>query len=136
MASWYLDEGNAEDLGARLRTLGHDATTTREAGNKGLSDTRQLVVARSVDHLLATCNGRDFAALHGTLVTWANLWGVARETAHPGILIVPNGNEIRVDQLATILDEHVDRYPVLRGRCFAFRRRDGWNELFPAVQST
>ena len=37
---FYVDEDVTEDLGAALIELGHDALTTKDAGNKGLSDPR------------------------------------------------------------------------------------------------
>ena len=134
MASFYLDEGIAERLAALLIARRHPAVSTRDAGNKGLPDPQQLAFARATERVLITCNGRDFAALHEALVTWAALWGVSRVSAHHGILLVPTGNEIDAEDLAAIVVELVEREPDLRGRCFTWRWRDGWQEFLPPEQ--
>jgi hypothetical protein len=136
MANFYLDEGIAESLVARLTSAERDVLSTRDAGNKGQSDPRQLAFARQTGRVTITSDGRHFAALHETLVLWAGFWGIARSLVHPGILIVPNGNEIAVDQLVQIVTEVIARYPDLRGRCFAWSARTGWLELFAEEGTT
>jgi hypothetical protein len=131
-ASIDLDEGIAESLAERLDDIGHGTLSTRQAGNKGQTDPQQLAFAREAGRILVTCNGRDLAALHETLVIWAAFWDVPCESTHPGILIVPNGNEIGVEELAVAIADMLGRHSDLGSHCFAYRRRDGWHEVVPA----
>ena len=47
MVKLYLDEDVHEDIAMALRLRGYDVKTTKEAGNKGLSDIEQIKYATS-----------------------------------------------------------------------------------------
>lgn len=64
MIKFYLDEDVHEDIAAALRLRGYDVRTTREAGNKGLTDTEQLRYAISEDRIIISFNAADFYKLH------------------------------------------------------------------------
>lgn len=68
MIRLYLDEDVHEDIAMALRLRGYDVETTREAGNKGLSDIEQLKYATSEDRTVISCNIADFYELHSEFV--------------------------------------------------------------------
>jgi uncharacterized protein with PIN domain len=62
-ARLYLDEDVSVLLAALLRSRGFEAVTTREAGNGGASDDRQLAYAADRGLVLLTHNRADFERL-------------------------------------------------------------------------
>lgn len=64
MMKFYLDEDVHEDIAMALRLRGYDVRTTKEAGNKGLTDIEQLKYAASEDRIIISFNVSDFYKLH------------------------------------------------------------------------
>mgnify|MGYP001571762955 CR=1 FL=1 len=64
MMKFYLDEDVHEDIAMALRLRGYDIRTTKEAGNKGLTDIEQLKYAASEDRIIISFNASDFYKLH------------------------------------------------------------------------
>ncbi len=64
MVTLYLDEDVHEDIAIALRLRGYDVKTTKEAGNKGLSDIEQIGYATSENRVIITFNVADFHKLH------------------------------------------------------------------------
>ena len=60
MMKFYLDEDVHEDIAMALRLRGYDIRTTKEAGNKGLTDIEQLKYAASEDRIIISFNASDF----------------------------------------------------------------------------
>ena len=75
----YLDHDVDIAFAARLRRLGHDVLTTREAGHTELLDEQQLVFATHEQRVFLTHNRRDFRRLH-------RRW-TAEGRRHGGIII-------------------------------------------------
>ncbi len=65
---FYLDEDVHEDIALALRLRGYDVRTTREAGNKGLTDAEQLRYAISEGRIIISFNAADFYKLHSELL--------------------------------------------------------------------
>ncbi|MBI3584030.1 MAG: DUF5615 family PIN-like protein [Nitrospinae bacterium] len=68
MIKLYLDEDVHEDIAMALRLRGYDIETTREAGNKGLSDIKQLIYATKKDRVIISFNISDFNRLHSEFI--------------------------------------------------------------------
>jgi len=68
MIKLYLDEDVHEDIAMALRLRGYDIKTTREAGNKGLSDIEQLRYATKKDRVIISFNIADFNRLHSEFI--------------------------------------------------------------------
>jgi predicted nuclease of predicted toxin-antitoxin system len=66
MANLYSNECFNERVVERLRALGHDVLTTREAGNANqeISDADVLAYAVKSERAVITYNGKDFRRLH------------------------------------------------------------------------
>ena len=64
MVKLYLDEDVHEDIAIALRLRGYDVKTTKEAGNKGLSDIEQIKYATSENRVIISFNVADFHKLH------------------------------------------------------------------------
>lgn len=64
MMKFYLDEDVHEDIAMALRLRGYDIRTTKEAGNKGLTDIEQLKYAASEDRIIISFNASDFYKPH------------------------------------------------------------------------
>jgi predicted nuclease of predicted toxin-antitoxin system len=62
--SFYFDENIQAALADALKTRGIDVVTTREAGNAGIEDIRQLAYAAEKNRTLLSYNKRDFARIH------------------------------------------------------------------------
>jgi len=60
----YLDQDVDVSLASRLRANGYNAVTTREAGNIGRSDEKQLQYAAARGMTILTHNRRHFRRLH------------------------------------------------------------------------
>lgn len=69
MARLYADEDFPFPVVVRLRQLGHDVITTRDAGraNQGIADADQLAFAKSLGRAIVTRNRRHFIPLHTTM---------------------------------------------------------------------
>jgi predicted nuclease of predicted toxin-antitoxin system len=68
MIKLYLDEDVHEDIAMALRLRGYDIKTTREVGNKGLSDIEQLRYATKKDRVIISFNIADFNKLHSEFI--------------------------------------------------------------------
>ncbi|MBI5042775.1 MAG: DUF5615 family PIN-like protein [Nitrospirae bacterium] len=68
MLKLYLDEDVHEDIAMSLRLRGYDVKTTKESGNKGLSDTEQLKYATAGNRAIVTFNIADFNKLHSEFI--------------------------------------------------------------------
>jgi len=68
MLKLYLDEDVPEDIAITLRLRGYDVKTTKEAGNKGISDAEQLKYAASEGRILFSCNIADFYLQHNEFI--------------------------------------------------------------------
>jgi len=68
MIRLYLDEDVHEDIAAALILRGYDVETTKEAGNKGLSDIDQLKYASSENRVIFTFNIADFYKIHSDFI--------------------------------------------------------------------
>lgn len=125
----YIDEDPSEQLAVLLRADRDDAVTTRERGHKGRTDPWQLAFAARQQRIFVTCNFKDFEMLHEAWLSWSHEWGIRGSVAHPGILILPNGRELLVDQMQSIVRELMDREASLHNRFFRWRRLTGWQDL-------
>lgn len=126
----YVDEDPHQNLAINLRSLGQDAISTREAGNKGLSDARQPVFATEQNRAIITCNAKHFELLHEALVLWWRRFGSSGGAPHAGILIVPSGSLIDLVRTTQVVAEFVQRpeSDALAGRLFEWQQRTGWQE--------
>jgi hypothetical protein len=77
--SLYLDEHIQLALAEALRVRGVDVLTTREAGNIGIDDVRQLIFAAENKRSLFSYNKRHFARMH---YAW-----MAAKKQHAGIIL-------------------------------------------------
>lgn len=59
----------------RLRTLGHDVLTVREAGEQGGDDDHVLATATTAGRIVLTFDRRDFARLHKKNAAHAGIVG-------------------------------------------------------------
>jgi predicted nuclease of predicted toxin-antitoxin system len=62
--SFYFDENIQAALADALKTRGIDVLTTKQAGNVGVEDFRQLAYATEKGRTILTYNKRDFALIH------------------------------------------------------------------------
>lgn len=109
MGRLYLDEDLANELTAALRQRGHDAVHTREVGNKGRTDPRQLAFAVHHGRILITANYRDFRMLHDAWVVWSDRRVGLGLALHHGIPMVPNPNAATPLATARLVDEILRR---------------------------
>lgn len=74
---FYANENSPRPVVERLRALGHDVLTAREAGNagQGIPDPDVVRFAKADGRAVLTLNRRDFIRLH------------ARDAAHEGIVV-------------------------------------------------
>jgi hypothetical protein len=79
MLKIYLDEDVPEAIAKALQLRGYDVKTTREAGNKGFSDKKQLNYASSENRTIITFNIADFIEQHDEFVKSG--------VAHSGIIL-------------------------------------------------
>jgi len=128
---FYVDEDPHQRLAGNLRPLGFDALATVEAGNKGLSDPRQLAFATDEARTLITCNRDDFELLHEALVLWSRRPEHEGSRAHSGILIIPSGNLLRLPEATQVIAEFARRpeADAMNDRLFVWERSTGWREL-------
>lgn len=61
---FYFDENIQEALDDALKTRGVDVLTTKQTGNMGVEDIRQLAYAAEKGRTILTYNKRDFALIH------------------------------------------------------------------------
>jgi predicted nuclease of predicted toxin-antitoxin system len=62
--TFYFDENIQTALADAFKTRGIDVATTREAGNAGIEDIRQLAYAAKKGRTIISYNKRDFALIH------------------------------------------------------------------------
>lgn len=124
----YVDEDLSDSLPGFLGGLGHDAVHTRAIGNSGFIDPEQLAYAARHGRVLLTSNFDDFRMLHEAWLVWTPEWAGAGASPHPGILVVPNPNEMNADAMARLVDAFVRRADMadLRNRLFRWRASTGW----------
>jgi hypothetical protein len=128
VADFYLDENVAERLADELRSLGHDAASTTQLGNKGRSDPRQLDVAMDLNRILVTHNEADFVMLHEAWQAWSVRWGVVGIALHPGILVIPQNLRLSVAQMATAIDSLLVVERAIANRLLILQRSGNWFE--------
>ena len=77
MARLYADEDIPRSVSVRLRELGHDVLTVREAGKdgRGIPDDQVLSFAHSEGRAVVSRNRKHFVRLHG------------KSPAHSGIIV-------------------------------------------------
>jgi hypothetical protein len=129
VARFYLDEPVGEVMIAGLAALGHDALSTRQAGNKGLSDPRQLRFAARQNRVLVTFNDADFGLLHEALSLWFPASGETVEPLHVGIALLPSSSRVDNERLIAALADLADRVEDYRNRCFRWIPASGWREV-------
>ena len=129
MASFYLDEHVGEAFVPPLAALGHDALSTRDAGNKGLSDPRQLLFAIRHGRIMVTFNSRHFAMLHEMLVLSATRDARPRTSLHAGIALLPSSSRVAPDLLIAALDELPRFAADFANRCFRWIPATGWEAV-------
>lgn len=64
MLKLYLNENVPESVSKGLILRGYDVLTTKEAGNSGNSDIKQLEFAIKENRTLVTFNIKDFSKIH------------------------------------------------------------------------
>jgi hypothetical protein len=134
--SLYADEDPSQDLAPRLTDIGHTAASTNGLGFNGRSDPWQLAYAARERRIFVTCNYKHFEMLHEAWTYWLSEWGIAAQVPHTGILVIPNGSDISLDQMVAIVAEILEKESKLDNRMFRWRPSTGWLELFPGRQST
>jgi hypothetical protein len=129
VARFYLDEHVGETLVPLLTALGHDALSTRHAGNKGLTDPRQLRYASHHDRIMVTFNDVDYAMLHESLVLWSAEGSDSASRLHSGIALLPSSSRTPQAQLIPALDELPRITERTADRCFRWIPATGWDEV-------
>jgi hypothetical protein len=130
----YVDEDPHKDLAPRLSEVGHLADSTMQLGLKGRSDPWQLAFAARERRTFVTCNFKHFEMLHEAWTSWSAEWGIGPDVPHAGILIIPNGREISLDQMVAIVAEILERESSLDNRLFRWRQSTRWLDLFPGAR--
>jgi len=125
VARCYVDEDTTEHLVPALEAFDYDAISTRQMGFKGTSDPRQLAFAAHEQRIFITGNLRHYEMLHEAWTTWPRNWSIDAPPSHAGILVVPNGREILLEQIVVILREIVP----LSNRMFFWKAPGGWREI-------
>ena len=103
MARLFADEDFPVPVVERLRKLGHDVMTVRQAGldNLGTTDSAILMRAASDGRAVLTMNRRDFIALH------------LADSSHSGIVVCTRDDD--VEALSKRIDAAVAPFPSLLG---------------------
>jgi hypothetical protein len=112
-----------------LIAAGHDALATRQAGNHGLADPRQLLFARHHGRIMVTFNDVDYAMLHETLVLWAARGTQSGTPLHAGIALLPSSSRVAPDQLVAALDQLPRFAADFANRCFRWIPATGWEDV-------
>jgi len=94
-AQIYIDEDVDVLVATLLSARGLDATTAREEGMLGESDSKQLIFAVSFNRCLLTHNRLDFEKLHINYLT--------NNQIHAGILIAKRRNPYEIAERVVIL---------------------------------
>jgi hypothetical protein len=131
----YVDEDPHKDVAPRLTDIGHAAVSTVQLGFKGRSDPWQLAFAARERRIFVTCNFKDFSMLHEAWTSWSTEWGIETRVPHAGILVIPNGSEIALNQMVDVVADLFEQEGMLDNRFFRWRGSTGWRELFPAMYS-
>jgi hypothetical protein len=110
MAFLYADENFDYSVVVRLRLLGHDVLTAREAGNagRGIGDPLVLAYAVSVGRAVVTFNRRHFIGLH------------LRDPNHAGIITCTDDHDALA--LATRIDQSLAASGPLAGQLIRINR--------------
>jgi hypothetical protein len=126
VADFSFDENVSEDTAHALSELGHDVLTTRQAGNKGLDDVRQLTLAVRLGRIFVTYNRRDFLLLHRAWRLWSHEWGVSGHARHNRILILVQPPRLAPDRAAFLLDRFVADQGAIANHVFAWQPAGEW----------
>ena len=129
VAPIYVDEDVDEDVARALAALGHDAISTRQAGNKGQRDSEQLAFSGRERRVLVTCNRRDFEALHEAWRVCAREWNVSVRPLHHGILVVPNEREIDIHTIAVAINDKLRSGGSVADQIWRWRPAVGWQPM-------
>ena len=129
MARYDLDEHVGQTLVLPLAALGHDVLWTRQAGNHGLTDPRQLLFARDHGRVMVTFNDSDFAMLHETLMLWTALGTLSGDQVHAGIAIMPSTSRVAPERLVAALDDLSRLTDAFANRCVRWVPATGWEEV-------
>jgi hypothetical protein len=125
----YIDEDPDQQLAPLLTTIGHDAVSTSQLGNKGRKDSWQLAFAAHERRTLVTCNIRDFVMLHEAWTSWSQEWRVDTQFPHAGILLIPQRPSIPSSLIVTTIDELLRNEETIANRLFRWRPTTGWQEV-------
>lgn len=129
MARYYLDEHIGNTLLAPLAYLGHDALSTHGAGNKGLTDPRQLLFATDQDRIMVTFNDQDYVMLHEMLVLSAARGALPAGRLHAGVALLPSTSRVAHALLVAALDELTREVDHTINRCFRWAPAFRWKEV-------
>jgi predicted nuclease of predicted toxin-antitoxin system len=128
VARFYLDENLPEYLVICLQELGHDAVSTTQVGQKGLSDPEQLLLSRQMDRILITFNSDDFRMLHTAWIVWSRAWNSVH-SQHAGILVLRQEQPaLRPKELAPVIDKIANLADDFTNRIWLWNRVEGWRE--------
>ena len=119
MTRIYLDEQLDTDITDILVSYGHDAIHTYDAGNRGASDSQQLLFAANTERVLLTLNREDFEELHRWWLA-LNTWGVMGRS-HSGILTT--WGDISTDEWASLVNDFLSQGRELTNRMMRYNRQ-------------
>ncbi|KQT43211.1 toxin-antitoxin system, toxin component, PIN family protein [Aureimonas sp. Leaf454] len=91
-----IDECLSPDLAALAQSRGYNSIHVLHRGRRGAKDPDLMPLIRAESFVFVTANGKDFLKLY------------ARETLHPGLIIIVHGNgtaERQIELFALALDE-------------------------------
>src|SRR5262249_29968822 len=95
----------------------------------------QFAFAARERRVFITCNFKHFEMLHEAWTSWSAEWGIRSRVSHAGILVIPNGSEIALEQMVAIVVEILDRERNLDNGLFHWRHSTGWVELYRVVSN-
>ena len=119
MARIYLDEQMDTGITEILVGYGHDAIHTYDVGNRGASDSQQLLFASNAERVLVTLNREDFEELHRW---WLALytWGIMGRH-HSGILTT--WGDIPTVEWARLIDGFFQHSQDMTNRMMRYNRQ-------------
>jgi hypothetical protein len=116
VATLYLDEDVAHQLGSRLRIAGHTVHTTHQHGRTETSDGNQLLFAAANGWTIITHNRKDFELLHDAWLRWTSSWNL--RNIHHGILII--SQRMALEDNATAINTLLPEYPNPDNQLFGY----------------
>jgi hypothetical protein len=110
MARLYADEDFSYPVIQRLRQLGHDILTAREAGqaSQGIEDAAVLAFATAAGRAVLTFNRRHFIRLHAEVLS------------HAGIIVCTRADDVAA--LANRIHQQIQSAPPLQGQLVRVNR--------------